>query len=101
MGENTRAKDKGEKRKNHQKNVNLQVVTAKWIEGYKIQIGFNDVSQQLVDFGPYLATHSHPYIDPYKELDQFKTFHIDRGNLVWGEDWDMIFPTWKLHRGYL
>jgi Protein of unknown function (DUF2442) len=101
MGENTRVKDKGEKRKNHQKTISLQVVDARWVEGYKVQIGFNDASQQLVDFGPYLATHSHPYVDPYKDPDQFRTFYIDRGNLVWGEDWDMIFPTWKLHRGHL
>ncbi|WP_374758148.1 hypothetical protein [Fibrella aquatilis] len=64
-------------------------------------IRFSDDTRQVVDFGPYLATHTHPYIDPYKDPEQFKTFQIERGNLVWGEDWDMIFPTWKLHRGHL
>jgi len=79
----------------------LAVIGAAWLHNFVVDIYFNDNTQKAVDFGPYLATHSHPYIDPFKDQERFKTFYVDRGNLVWGEDWDMIFPTWKLHRGFL
>ncbi len=79
----------------------MTIVEATWVEGYKIRIKFRDLSLQIVDFGPYLAQNSHPYIAPYKDKEQFKTFRIDNGNLVWGDDWDMIFPNYKLHRGFI
>lgn len=79
----------------------LAVTNAKWLNAYVIKILFSDDTEKEVDFGPYLATHSHPYIDPFKDPERFKTFYVDNGNLVWGSNWDMIFPTWKLHRGYL
>lgn len=29
----------------------------------------------------------------------FRTFKIVEGNIVWGDDWDLIFPMEKLYRG--
>ena len=79
----------------------LMVTNAQWIEEYKLYVYFNDGVQRLVDFAPYLSKHPSPYTNPYKDIRKFKRFRVDNGNLVWGKDWDMIFPTWKLHRGYL
>ena len=79
----------------------MTVISAEWVGEFRVRVGFKDQTEKTVDFGPYLATHSHPNINPYKEIDAFKTFYIDSGNLVWGEDWDMIFPNWKLYRGHL
>ncbi len=31
--------------------------------------------------------------------DLFRTFVIDDGNVVWGEDWDLIFPIENLYIG--
>ena len=32
---------------------------------------------------------------------QFKKFSLDDGNIVWGEDWDLVFPVEQLHAGYI
>lgn len=103
MDTNTRVSDNHQGRKDKQKGVrpSLAVTDAKWLRDYIVQVFFNDGTQQEVDFSLYLVTHPHPYTDPFKDPERFKTFYVDRGNLVWGENWDMIFPTWKLHRGYL
>jgi hypothetical protein len=29
----------------------------------------------------------------------FQSFRIENGNLVWGKDWDLIFPIDGLYRG--
>ena len=29
----------------------------------------------------------------------FRTFKIVEGNIVWGDDWDLIFPMENLYRG--
>ena len=31
--------------------------------------------------------------------DPDTTFKIENGNIVWGEDWDLIFPIEQLHQG--
>ncbi len=103
MDANTRVSNNGKGRKNQQKVVerSIAVSNAEWLKDYVLKITFNDDTEQVVDFGPYLSSHSHPYIDPFKDSEQFKSFYIDGGNLVWGADWNMIFPTWKLYQGYL
>jgi len=35
----------------------------------------------------------------YKKPENFKRFKIENGNVVWGKDWDMIFPVYDLYRG--
>jgi hypothetical protein len=34
----------------------------------------------------------------YRILKKFKSFHIENGDLMWG-DYEMIFPITDLHRG--
>jgi hypothetical protein len=46
-----------------------------------------------------LRQHSHPQYDAYKRIDKFKTFRLDHGNIVWGSDWDLIFPIEQLYNG--
>lgn len=103
MDTDTRISDNRKGRKNNQKAVKTSLVVsdATWVRDYLVRVTFNDETEQVIDFGPYLAANSHPYIDPFKDPEQFRSFYIDGGNLVWGKEWDMIFPTWKLHRGYL
>ena len=35
------------------------------------------------------------YLDPRK----FSRFAIENGNIVWGKNWDLIFPVEQLHAG--
>ncbi|WP_366107231.1 hypothetical protein [Spirosoma sp.] len=59
------------------------------------------MTSQVIDFGPFLSAHSHPQHDKYRKLANFKRFKIERGNVVWGKDWDLIFPVAQLHQGYV
>ena len=49
----------------------------------------------------FLETHSHPQFNKYKKINNFKKFKIENGNVVWGKDWDMIFPVFDLYNGLL
>jgi hypothetical protein len=77
----------------------ISVKEAKYLNDYKIEILFNDNKKKIVDFGAFLNKHSHPQFNKYKQAKYFKKFQIENGNVVWGKDWDMIFPVYDLYRG--
>src|SRR5438045_913342 len=76
----------------------ISVIDAKYIDGYRLQITFNDGKKRIVDFEDFLRKMPHPDIKKYLDLQNFKKFHIDYGDLMWG-DFDMIFPIMTLYRG--
>ena len=78
---------------------NIKIVNAQYIQDYKIKLSFGDGTQKVVDFGGFLKRHSHPQFDKYKRLTWFKKFKIDNGNIVWGKDWDLIFPVDQIYKG--
>lgn len=77
----------------------IEVVDAKYMEGYKIEILFNNSKKRTIDFGDFLNSHSHPQFNKYKKEQNFKRFKIENGNIVWGKDWDMVFPVYDLYKG--
>lgn len=77
----------------------ISVLKAMYIDGYKLEVEFNDKKKRVVDFGNFLNTHSHPQYNKYKKPENFKKFKIENGNIVWGKDWDMIFPVYDLYQG--
>lgn len=76
----------------------LAVTKANYIEGFKLQIYFNDETYKIIDFENYLFNYEYTY-PKYRKLSNFKKFKIDNGELVWGKNWDIIFPIYKLHSG--
>ena len=76
----------------------LEVTKARYMSGYKIRVTFNDQTERVVDFGPFLAKARNPDTTDHRDLRKFKAFRIDGGDLVWG-DYQMIFPITDLHRG--
>ncbi|GAB2528048.1 DUF2442 domain-containing protein [Spirosoma aerophilum] len=79
----------------------LAVTQAEYIDQYRLRVTFSDATSQVIDFGPFLLTHPDPQHDKYRKLANFKRFKIERGNVVWGRDWDLIFPVAQLHQGYV
>ena len=77
----------------------ISVSSAAYINNYKLEVVFNDNKKRVVDFGNFLNTHSHPQFNKYKKQENFKKFKIENGNMVWGKDWDMIFPVYDLYQG--
>jgi hypothetical protein len=76
----------------------LEVTEAKYVSGYKLLLTFNDGAVRAVDFGPFLEKARSPDRIDYRELKKFKSFHIEDGDLMWG-DYQMIFPIMDLYRG--
>ena len=61
--------------------------------------GQNDGHQSVVDLGEFIRQHPHPQYNKYLDPKLFRTFVVDDGNVVWGEDWDLIFPIENLYIG--
>ena len=76
----------------------LTIKKAGHISGHKICLRFNDGTETIVDFGPFLRKSRNPEITQFRELTKFKKFRIEHGNLMWG-DFEMIFPIADLHEG--
>ncbi|MCL4482442.1 MAG: DUF2442 domain-containing protein [Bacteroidetes bacterium] len=77
----------------------IQVEKAKYIDGYKIEIFFSDETVKVVDFGTFILKNPHPVHDKYRDIQKFKKFKIEAGNIVWGDNWDLIFPVSQIYRG--
>ncbi len=78
----------------------IEVVSAIYIDEYKIKITFQDGMEQLVDFRFFLEKSLNPSIKHYLDLKFFKAFTIKNGQLMWG-DYDLIFPTIDLYNNSL
>jgi hypothetical protein len=76
----------------------LEIVEATFVSDYKIRLVFNDESERVVDFGPFLKKARNPDTTDYLDLKKFREFRIEDGDLIWG-DFQMIFPITDLHRG--
>ena len=78
---------------------NIQVSQATHIEDLILLVEFSDGTARTIDFRPLLLAHPHHQYDYYSNPDNFKNFKIEQGNIVWGKNWDLIFPIDKLHQG--
>ncbi len=81
-----------------QTTIYLEITEAKYVSGYKIRLTFNDGMVHLMDFEPFLRKAMNPDITKYRQLRNFKKFHLHYGDLMWG-NFEMIFPTSDLYRG--
>ena len=78
---------------------NISVKNAVYIEDYKIQILFEDGTSRVIDFEKAIMKQQIQNYKIYQDIENFKQFRIDNGNVVWGKDWDIIFPLNKLYNG--
>lgn len=77
----------------------LFITRAEYAGGVCLQIYFSDGTSRKVDFAPFILSHPHPQYDRYILPKNFKKFTIEHGNVVWGKNWDMVFPVEQLYRG--
>lgn len=76
----------------------IEIISASYIGDYAIRISFNDGTEKLVDFKPFLRKSIHPSISKYLNESLFKQFELINGNLNWN-DYDLIFPIHDLYEG--
>ena len=74
----------------------IRINEAKRLDGYKLQLVFNDQSSQVVDFKPFLSQSLNPFIRKYLAPEEFAKFEVDEGDLEWN-DYDLCFPIADLY----
>lgn len=77
----------------------LMITEAHSVGNLTIEMTFNDNTTQQINIGDFIHMHPHPQYDKYLDEKEFSKFVLDDGNIVWGEDWDLIFPIEQLHAG--
>ncbi len=73
----------------------MRILNAIYIKDYIIDLLFDDGKYVQVDFFPEL--HSNPVCAQFLDLQLFQAFNIENGNIVWGNNWDMIFTPESLY----
>ena len=79
----------------------LYITEAFDLGGLKVKLVFSDGTDSTVDVGDYIRRHPHPQYNKYLDPKKFHTFTLDGGNIVWGHNWDLIFPIEQLHEGVI
>ncbi len=77
----------------------LFIQDAIYISDLLVELKFNDGTVRRVDFSTFLLNHPHPQYNKYQKPSNFKKFHIENGNIVWGKNWDLMFPIENLYSG--
>ncbi len=76
----------------------ISIEKAKYIDGYKISLLFNDGKENILDFKNFILKSQHPDIKKYEDLTLFKKFNLEYGELEWN-DYDLAFPIYDLYKG--
>jgi len=71
---------------------------AKYINGYKIYLKFNDGKENTLDFKDFILSSQHPEIKKYENKNLFKKFNLEYGEIEWN-DYDLAFPIYDLYEG--
>ena len=77
--------------------MKIAIEKAEYQQEFRIKLIFSDKSEQIVDFAEVLQTAKNPMTRKYLDLDKFKEFTVEYGDLMWN-DYEMCFPTWDLYR---
>lgn len=81
--------------------MNISITSVKYVKPLSVEIHFSDGVVKTLDVGTFIKNHPHPQYNAYLNERKFRHFKIDMGNLVWGKNWDLIFPVNDLHKGIL
>jgi len=79
----------------------IYIIDAENLGNLTVSLTFNDNTKQTVDVGDFIRRHPHPQYNKYLDPRKFSRFTIDNGNIVWGKNWDLIFPIEQLYSGNL
>ncbi len=79
----------------------MRVKKAKDLGNLILRVLFTDDTEKDINVGEYIKRHPHPQYNKYSDPKHFKKFTIENGNVVWGKNWDLIFPIEDLYSGVL
>lgn len=76
----------------------LEITGVKHLAEYQLKLDFNDGTERIVDFEPFLEKSRNPMIRTYLAPDRFANFRLEYGDLVW-DDYGLCFPIADLYEG--
>jgi hypothetical protein len=79
-------------------NAVVFVEAAEPVGDLRLRITFNDSTQRIVDFAPFLRQSRNPLIQAYLDPAAFARFMVRDGDLIW-DDYDLCFPIADLYEG--
>jgi len=74
----------------------LAIKNAEYIKGYQIKLVFSDQKESIINFEPFLKHSQNPMTRKFLDIDEFKKFKIEYGDLIWN-DYEMCFPIIDLY----
>ena len=74
----------------------LAIKNAEYIKGYQIKLVFSDQKERIINFEPFLKQAQNPMTRKFLDIDEFKKFKIEYGDLIWN-DYEMCFPIIDLY----
>lgn len=77
----------------------ITIVEATYKAPLSVKLTFSDGFQRVVNIGAYIERNPHPQYNSYISEKKFKKFRIECGNIVWGKNWDLVFPIENLYKG--
>ena len=77
----------------------LIIIGAENLGNSSVRLSFSDNTTQVVDIGSFIRRHPHPQYNKYLNPRSFNRFAIENGNIVWGKNWDLMFPIEQLYVG--
>jgi len=79
----------------------LYITNATDVGNLSVRLTFNDNTSQVVNVGDFIRQYPHPQYNKYLDERKSRLFKIEDGNIVWGKNWDLIFPIEQLYRGHI
>ena len=63
----------------------MKIINVKYLNGYKLEVLFDNKELKIADFEPFLKKAKNPSIKENLEPSKFKTVAIDTGFLSWND----------------
>lgn len=79
----------------------LSITKAENVGNLTVSLTFSDNTVQIINVGDFIRRHPHPQYNKYLDPKKFSRFALENGNIVWGKNWDLIFPIEELHAGVI
>ena len=97
MATSIHTSQKSKVRKNKPKSIKIE--EAVYLRNFEILILFNNNRMKVVDFAAAIKNYAIGDYASYANKTNFKKFNIENGNIVWGKNWDFIFPIEDVFNG--
>ena len=67
----------------------LNVISAKYIQGFKLFVEFDNCESREINFENYLKTEFRKTFDFLKDVNNFKNFKMQNNTICWNDEVDI------------